>query len=156
MIHNRHPVKEYQDPEDGRRECSVCGEAVVGYGPGLHHADAALDLAVTATKAHARSEDPVTSHAAAATAGPLRPAQRAVLRLLEAFPAGLSDEELVEEYQASRRGRPDVMAQTASGLRSRRKELADAGLVVLTDEVRRTAANRPTRVWRAAQTETLA
>lgn len=154
MIRNRHDAKEIIDDFDGSRECRVCGGDVVGYGPGLSHADPALDLPSSepATVAHARIDDPATSYVAAASVGPLRPAQRYVLRLLKEHPEGMSDEQMVEAYQESRRGHPEVPSQTASGLRSRRKELADVGFVRETGEIRRTAANRPTRVWVASDT----
>ena len=146
-------VKEWIDPEYGTRECLHCGVQVVGYGPSLRHQgeeDPTLEGAEPAVRARARTSDPDTSHWAAASVGPLRPNQRAVLTLLRNHPAGLTDEEMVERYQESRRGNPHVPAQTSSGLRTRRKELVDAGLVADTGEKRRTVAGRATKVWGAA------
>jgi hypothetical protein len=145
-------VKEWIDPDDGRRECLHCGVKVVGYGPSLRHEgqdDPTLEGADPVVVARARSTDPMTSHAAAASVGDLRPNQRAVLGLLRCHPGGLTDEQMVVHYQDSRRGHPEVPAQTESGLRTRRKELVDAGLVVDTGEKRKTAAGRATKVWKA-------
>lgn len=75
----------------------------------------------------ARSTDPETSHAAAASvaARDLRESHRAIADLLEANPGGLTDERLVDLYLGSER----EPYQSPSGIRTRRDELVQAGLV---------------------------
>lgn len=81
-------------------------------------------------RAAARRNDPDTSHTAAQGASiDLRERQRAVLMIFkDAGSLVLLDEELIEYYLAIREdeGWPD---QQASGIRTRRKELFDAGLL---------------------------
>jgi hypothetical protein len=77
----------------------------------------------------ARSTDPGTSHAAARSIkGVTLPNQRAVLRVfreLHAF-GGMTDEELLAQYRAHARSL-SLPNQSDSGLRTRRRELTDAG-----------------------------
>jgi hypothetical protein len=80
----------------------------------------ALDRAKSG--ARARRADPPTSHAAAASLGDLRPAQREVLQLFRRF-GPMHDRALVEA------ARHVGLEQSDSGLRSRRSELVEAGLV---------------------------
>lgn len=78
-------------------------------------------------RAHARRTDPQTSHDAATSLGDLRESQRSVLYVLRKFGPS-TDERLVENYQAGAAlGR--VPRQSESGIRTRRKELTEAGLV---------------------------
>ena len=89
----------------------------------------------------ARATDPDTSWQAARSVGELRPRQAAVLELL-ADHDGLTDEDIARLYVGPR--------QSPSGLRTRRRELVDMGLVV--DSGRRgvTVSGRSTIVWEVA------
>jgi hypothetical protein len=101
--------------------------------------------------AHARATDPHTSHeAAASVAGErLRASQQAVLVELSRRPHGLTDVELVELYAlAAEIGR--VPRQSPSGIRSRRHELVEAGLVVDTGVRIKLDSGRRAIVWAAA------
>jgi hypothetical protein len=104
--------------------------------------------------AHARRSDPSTSHAAAAslTEETLRASQEAVLRFLRVY-GPMTDEELVDRYQVG--GAPPdrerYPAQSPSGIRSRRAELAGANppLVIDTGRRRETKSGRQAIIWRA-------
>jgi len=98
----------------------------------------------------ARTSDPWTSWAAAESLGDLRPRLAAVLAVLDLYPDGLTLEDLVRRYHeaAAEFGSYGVPmpAQSDSGIRTRCRELMDAGLVVDTGTTRLTAANRHARV----------
>ena len=81
------------------------------------------------TAARARSADPDTSHAAAASLAPdkIRLSQHAVLRHLRRN-GPMTDTELVDTFDGK-------IFQSPSGLRTRRKELVDRGLVALMEGV---------------------
>ena len=81
--------------------------------------------------ARARTTDPVTSHEAAARATvKLRASQLAVLRLFEAHQVAMTDPEMIEKYSRFTTMLPDrYPKQSTSGLRTRRKELCNAGLI---------------------------
>lgn len=98
-----------------------------------------------ASRAYARSSDPGTSHAAAASipVGELRESQQAVLALLREV-GPLTDDEILECYQ----GR--LPWQSPSGLRTRRAELVDAGFVKDTGERRTLRSRRLAIVWAVA------
>jgi hypothetical protein len=77
--------------------------------------------------AHARRTDPDTSHAAAASISDLPYKRRAVYEVLWAF-GPMTDEELVRTYErnvGTELGTIEIPAQSPSGIRSRRSELAD-------------------------------
>src|SRR3954469_21723826 len=79
-------------------------------------------------EAHARKTDPATSHAAAASLGPkLRETQHAVYEAL-LIGGPMTDTQLVTFY-----GRNELALhlplQSESGIRTRRRELVDAGYV---------------------------
>lgn len=94
--------------------------------------------------AHTRSTDPETSRMAALSVGDLRPNQYAVwLCLLDFGP--MCDERLVERYDSIRALR-QWPKQSVSGLRTRRKELVDGGLVKEWGE-EFTASGRRTKRW---------
>jgi len=98
-------------------------------------------------RAHARRTDPETSHAAAASLTPdtLRASQAAVLKVLENYPQGLTDVDLVDNYgNGVRLGLP---FQSASGIRSRRAELVAGGLVVDTGARAVLPSGRKAIVW---------
>lgn len=94
----------------------------------------------TATEARARNTDPGTSHEAARSVSELRRKQFVVWEMLFSY-GPMTDEEIAERYA------PPYPPQSPSGLRTRRRELVDAGLVRDTGERKRTKANRRTIVW---------
>ena len=98
------------------------------------------------TIARARTSDPDTSHAAAQSLTPatLRLSQSAVLSVLTAYPAGLTDQGLALVYGDR------WPAQSESGLRTRRAELVRGGLVVDTGRRERLATGRRAVVWAVA------
>lgn len=79
----------------------------------------------------ARVSDPQTSFLAAASVEELRPKQRAVHRVLDAGDGrARTDEQIAAAYAKCHLYYPDTYpAQSPSGLRTRRKELWDLGLV---------------------------
>jgi hypothetical protein len=85
--------------------------------------------AARAEIAHARTTDPITSHEAAASikSEELRRSQQAVLAMFHSF-GPMHDQLLVERYgyTTSSRGLP---VQSESGLRTRRRELVDQGML---------------------------
>ena len=118
------------NPKSGAR-CHICG------GSGF------------ASWARARTSDPATSHAAAASVnGKLRETQNAVLRLLR-LDGDLSDDQLLAAYDNRRRHDSGFPPQSPSGLRTRRRELVALGLV--RDSGRRTTtySGRAAIVWTA-------
>ncbi|CAN5870036.1 hypothetical protein BH24ACT15_BH24ACT15_29980 [soil metagenome] len=91
----------------------------------------------------ARNTDPETSHEAGGSVTELRTKQRLVLLTLRYRPA--TDEAMVSDYHgAERYGREP---QSDSGLRTRRRELADKGLVEDTGERLKTVSGRNAIVW---------
>lgn len=103
-----------------------------------------------ADSAHARNTDPETSHEAAAslTSEKIRASQRDVLNLLTA--AGpLTDEALVALYERFA-DQGQLVRQSPSGIRTRRKELERRGEVVATTVRAVLASGRRAIVWRAA------
>lgn len=104
------------------------------------------------TTAHARRTDPDTSHAAAAsiTEDQLRASQAAVLELFRAFDdVGATDQKVARHYEA-RRKRAGWPSQSASGLRTRRKELVDAGFLEDSGYRETLESGRKSIVWRVA------
>lgn len=91
----------------------------------------------------ARSTDPSTSHEAAASVVDLTGKQHAVLAVFHRHGA-MHDEDLLNAYDVA----PDVPEQSDSGLRTRRHELVEQGL--LEDSGRRasTEAGRQSIIWR--------
>lgn len=91
------------------------------------------------TGPRARSTDPATSHAAAGSVGDLRESQRAVLAcFLQHGP--MHDEKLEVRYSQQPR-------QSESGLRTRRRELVDLGLLRDSGSTSLTVHGRKTVVW---------
>lgn len=88
----------------------------------------------------ARATDPDTSWAAARSVTDLRPRQAAVLELLSRGP--LTDEQIARRYCGPR--------QSPSGLRTRRKELVDMGLVRDSGVKERMETGRLAVVWEVA------
>ena len=98
-------------------------------------------------KAFARTGDPWTSHAAAASLSPerLTRTQAAVLAAFDRFGA-MHHELLIEKYEAERveQGWP---MQSVSGLRTRTSELVDRGLLRDTGRVVPMPSRRASKVW---------
>lgn len=94
----------------------------------------------------ARVGDPDTSHAAARSVRPFLTARREAVLLVLSGAGPMTDEELHAEY-AFAVALDVVPPQSASGLRTRRSELVDAGMVVDTGERRATASGRQAVVW---------
>jgi hypothetical protein len=104
-------------------------------------------LSLPGTVARARSSDPWTSHAAARSLDPatLRETQRCVLDCFRRFGA-MHHERLVDEYDSGRR----VLGwriQSVSGLRTRTKELVDAGFLRDSGRTVRLRSGRRSIVW---------
>lgn len=97
--------------------------------------------------AHARRTDPHTSHEAARSFTPdeLSRTQQAVYWTLYGLGPS-TDEELVDAYLAYAR-RTGYTRLSHSGVRTRRRELADIGMVVDTGETRATRSGRQAIVW---------
>lgn len=95
------------------------------------------------TAARARSADPDTSHAAAASLAPdkIRLSQHAVLRHLRRH-GPMTDTEMVDSFDGK-------IYQSPSGLRTRRKELVDRGLVIDTGKRETLESGRSAIVWDA-------
>jgi len=107
----------------------------------------------TRTTAHARRTDPDTSHAAAAsiTEDQLRDSQQAVLALFRLFDeSGGTDQKAARHYEL-RRKRAGWPSQSASGLRTRRKELVDAGFLGDSGQRETLESGRKSIVWRVAR-----
>ena len=95
-----------------------------------HHADGDWQGITSTRPARARTNDPVTSHAAAASISPdsLRLSQRSVLTCLRLLGTG-TDEAIASAYHVG--WQPyNWPRQSASGLRTRRAELVTANFVV--------------------------
>lgn len=86
----------------------------------------------------ARRTDPLTSHLAAKKAAPKAETLRAIVLELLRTPSGMTHDELIAAL-------PDW---SPSGVRTRCRELVDAGLVVCIGE-RQSAAGNRSKVWRA-------
>ena len=91
----------------------------------------------------ARTTDPRTSHEAARSVGNLTATKLAILDVLT---RPLCDEDLIDRYYA-RVGVGLAPRASHSGIRSRRKELAVAGLLEVVG-FDKTASGRETAVWR--------
>lgn len=130
--------------------CGVVGVSVrIGFWPGAnrtfttpadfgcsHHSEG-----WAAPAAAARAGDPDTSHEAARSIDRINARRLAVLRALD---APLTDAALVDKHQSWLVGNPKL-PQAPSGIRSRRAELVQLGLVAHVDTVR--IASRRHRVW---------
>jgi Fe2+ or Zn2+ uptake regulation protein len=100
--------------------------------------------------AHARITDPETSHEAAESASHrITMCQQAVLTLLLAQNAPLSDAELVFRYQ----NMTTLPKQSPSGIRSRRHELVLRGLVRDSHQRMRPDGGRAHILWEAVPQE---
>lgn len=143
-------------------ECRYCGQEVfqVGSGDWMHYQDGNRFCGKFPNttparprrggeRAVARTTDPITSHAAAASVRAITAKQGAVLRLLEQIgPA--TDEEVFTEYMARwTAGQTDLFPkQSESGLRTRRSELVKKGKVVPSGRYKVKPTGRKAIVWR--------
>ncbi len=93
--------------------------------------------------ARARVSDPVTSHEAAASVDDVTATQEYVLKALR---KARPDVELVEAYRKFKR----APRASESGIRSRRAELVDRGLVIDTGRRVRLESGRYAIVWERA------
>ena len=115
---------------------------------------------MTEDKAHARQSDPDTSHEAAASVGNLTGRQGAILRFLEnnlekmmemvGLPKShFTDFALVLAYQERWRSvLPRYPDQSDSGIRTRRKELVERGLIEDSGMRVKMPSGRKAIVWR--------
>jgi hypothetical protein len=92
----------------------------------------------------ARTTDPGTSHEAAGSLVAVRitRTRQAILECLRRHPDGLSDEQIAQHYRGP--------AASPSGLRTRRSELTEAGLIRDSGRKTRTRSGRRTIIWTAA------
>ncbi len=99
----------------------------------------------------ARNDDPSTSHAAAASidAPTLRQSQKAVLWVIEKY--GPCDDTSLQRFYQREYDKGTVPRQSVSGVRTRRRELADAQLVYDTRKRVELASGRMAIVWAVAQ-----
>lgn len=134
------PSCDRRDPDEGEtiRNC-------VGHWPPVRMVKQPVQMPGGTPRA--RTSDPSTSHAAAASVTGLRDNQEAVLGLLRAVGPS-TDEYLVELYEAHA-VRPK---QSPSGIRTRRKELAtmEPPLVIDTGRKAKLKSGRKAIVWGAA------
>lgn len=93
-----------------------------------------------------RTTDPLTSHEAEQSVNNITDTQQAILRLLR---TPMCDAELIFAYRLASEIRSAPYA-SESGIRSRRAELVDKGLVKQTGTYRRSPSGRRMIVWAAA------
>lgn len=104
---------------------------------------------LTTRKPRARRRDPETSHAAARSVTGLNEKRQAVLDLLTVH-GPMTDERLAFEYRTRTTECGGMLpVQSSSGLRTRRAELVDLGLVKMVGESH-LATGRRARVWGVA------
>lgn len=108
-----------------------------------------FDLGIDSTPARARPSDPWTSHAAARSIEivQLRASQQAVLECFKAN-GPMHHQRLIVVY-AEYKDWENWPRQSESGLRTRTKELVNAGLLQNTGEVVVLPSNRKSIVWEA-------
>ena len=92
----------------------------------------------------ARRTDPDTSHAAADSVHDLRASQAAVLWVLTLLGGRATDEQIADAYTPDYPRRPQ---QSPSGLRTRRRDLVDRGVVRDSGERVRLRTGRQAIVW---------
>jgi len=103
----------------------------------------------------ARNTDPETSHEAAESISEdkLRQSQEAVLQLFKNDPSGFTDYEMVRTYQqlmVTPGQNIFLHHQSESGLRTRRKELVDKGLVKDSGQKAKLPSGRRGIIWTLA------
>ena len=98
--------------------------------------------------AHARKTDPPESHDAAGSVSDLTGKQDAVLKLIRRFP-GMADPGIIAGYQMRSKENPDEFPpQSESGIRTRRHELVEKGLVEKAGTITLTSGRRGS-IWKA-------
>jgi hypothetical protein len=110
----------------------------------LFNPDDDADLSNAPREAHARRTDPWTSHAAAEShdEATIRESQQAVLRVMRRLEIA-TDKHLEHVYPRT----PGVPWQEPSGIRTRRRELADAGLIFNSGLKEKLPSNRWAILW---------
>lgn len=93
-------------------------------------------------QAHARRTDPPQSHEAAKRAGTKTAQVRAAIEIVFRESGPMTDEELIRKY----RERNLSPSASDSGIRTRRKELANLGKLRISGDGQ-TQAGNPCRVW---------
>lgn len=93
-------------------------------------------------QAHARRTDPPQSHEAAKRAGTKTAQVRAAIEIVFRESGPMTDEELIRKY----RERNLSPSASDSGIRTRRKELANLGKLRISGDSQ-TQAGNPCRVW---------
>lgn len=99
----------------------------------------------------ARNTDPETSHEAASSVRNMTQTMQAILKLLTLKP--MHDQELIKFYEAQVRmgaDERDFPRASESGIRSRRAELVELGLVKDSGAREQLASGRKAIVWRLA------
>lgn len=94
----------------------------------------------------ARSSDPPTSHAAAASVGSVSGTQAAILEIFNVY-GPMSDDELVSRYQWMSELGEAVPQASESGIRTRRSELVERREVMDLGQVRTLESGRKAIVW---------
>lgn len=99
-------------------------------------------------EAHARRDDPETSHEAARSVRNIRESQMAIADLMRHVGRPISDTEIGAIYGAWRAEGGDAMpAQSPSGLRTRRSELVELGVVEDSGQRERLPSKRWAILW---------
>lgn len=124
--------------------CDRCGGAGLIDGWDMAGRPEARPCPSCQPSARARRSDPITSHEAAASVRKITETHTRLLDLLERRGA-MTDEEISAAWTGS--GLPPA---SPSGLRSRRAELVDRGLIADSGMTRLTASGRRTIVWISA------
>ena len=97
-------------------------------------------------RAHARRTDPHTSHQAAASVARIRESQQFILGVLREYGAqgcGMVDDELIMAANSKAAGR----RMSVSGIRTRRSELVQLGLVRDSGKRKRLPSGRLSIIW---------
>ena len=98
---------------------------------------------------YARTTDPSTSHEAAASIKNATRAQASVLDVFHDAISGMTDATLVDAYELN----GYFPEQSQSGIRTRRKELVDAGKIVDSGQRIKLNSGRRAIVWQLARSE---
>lgn len=109
-------------------------------------------LEVPGGEAATRQGDPEESYSAAASTGNLTVNQRSVMTLMRVLGKPVLDEELIKAYERHRKALL-LPEQSESGLRSRRSELSNAGLLTQGESKKMTTGGTG-RTWTLTPKET--
>lgn len=97
---------------------------------------------------HTRTLDPSTSHQAAASVRNVGKTQQVILKLLTEY--ALADQDLIQFYNNRARTDVNVPRASESGIRSRRAELVELGLVKDTGRRQKLDSGRSAIIWSVA------